>query len=294
MQTEENDQRNRKRLANNLERAIKESKENANAKLARSLSGLNLQNRPRGEPVIIKPTLTNGDCFFSAIYRAAVEQNLLNIMKACHSDLEISNETDFIQSLRDILAENSNGPVEFFYQTLRGWYEAKNSNSKKSLNATMGARQGLDRWHKALINKYVLVARPNLANFKSEFKEGLKKSGHYSADIEVSITKEIFEPCGIVIYSHREIQRTLPRMRDGNHVIHVSNEGAGHYEFYSFNTGSKRSNTRRNNAPKSPKSPAGHNRSNTRRNKAPKLPVGQSVLGQRKSERVHKPVTGWW
>lgn len=296
LENEKKAQNTRKRLANNFERATKASQENANAKLARRLAGLNLVNRPRGEPVKIKPTLTNGDCFFSAIYRAAIEQNLLGPMKECHSDLEISNERDFIQSLRDIVARNSPSHVKNLYNTLRGWYEANNSNSKNSLNAIMGDTQGFDRWHKDLINKYVLVDRPNLDKFKSEFKDGLRQKGHYSADVEVGITKQIFEICNILIYTHSSEKTTLPRMRDGNNVIHVSNPGAGHYEFYSFNTGSKRPNTRRNNAPKSP---AGRNRSTTRRNnapeapKSPKLPTGQSVSGTRKSEREHKPVKRW-
>ena len=213
-------------------------------------------SRDRMPIVTIEGTLTNGDCFFSAIYRAADEQNLLNNLKECHDDLNITNETEFIQSLRNMVSENSESSVRFLYDTLRGYFTANNNNinSVQTLIDIMGDDQGFDAWHKTLINKYVLTNPPNLKKFIEKFKEGLKQKGHYSADVEINIVKELFEPCNIRIVSHSLKKFNLLKKEGGNDIIHISNNGGGHFEFYSFNTtkNSNKSPTRKN-SNKSPK-----------------------------------------
>ena len=66
------------------------------------------------EDVIIKPTLAQGDCFYSAIFRSLNERdNLLENVSTCLS-IDISDETSFIKTFRDKLADDiSEGHLDY-------------------------------------------------------------------------------------------------------------------------------------------------------------------------------------
>lgn len=190
-------------------------------------------------PVVVKPTLTNGDCFFSSVFRAASEQGLLQRINDSLPSIDISNEENFIRTFRILLAENVDQSLDHLIGTLRELYLTKNANSTNTLRDIMSADDTFDRWHKALINKYILVPRPNVDKFKAEFKAGLLKKGSYVCDIEIYTLRGLLETAGIAIRSSKIVFRTLPRhlVNDGveQDIIHVYNPAGLHYEFFSFN-----------------------------------------------------------
>jgi hypothetical protein len=171
----------------------------------------------------------------------------------CNSlpSIDISNEEKFIRTFRVLLADNVDESLDHLIGTLRGLYLAKNANSTNTLHDIMGADDTFDRWHKVLINKYVLVPRPNFDRFKMEFKAGLIKKGSYVCDIEIYTLRGLLEQAGIAIRSSKVVYRTLPRhlVNDGveQDIIHVYNPAGLHYEFFSFNPHSSASPSFSNN-----------------------------------------------
>jgi hypothetical protein len=121
----------------------------------------------------VKPTLEQGDCFFSSIYRASKEQGLLNKINNCNPDILISNEDEFITSLRYLVANNSTDAIRSLYDFLLMLHTATNKNSKNTLKEQMANPQAFDNWHKELIRKHVLIERPNFNRFLNEFKNGI-------------------------------------------------------------------------------------------------------------------------
>jgi len=190
-------------------------------------------------PVVVKPTLTNGDCFFSSVFRAASEQGLLQRINESLPSIDISNEENFIRTFRYLLADNVDKSLDHLIGVLRGLYLAKNANSTNTLRDTMTRVDTFDAWHKALINKYLLVPKPNFDRFKVEFKAGLVKKGSYVCDIEIYTLRGLLELAGIAIRSSNVKFKTLPRhlVNDGveQDIIHVYNPIGLHYEFFSFN-----------------------------------------------------------
>ena len=100
---------------NNVRNKNKENEANNNEsspKEAPALASVAQENT--SEDVIIKPTLAQGDCFYSAIFRSLKERDsLLEKVSTCLS-IDISDETSFIKTFRDKLADTiSEGNLEY-------------------------------------------------------------------------------------------------------------------------------------------------------------------------------------
>jgi len=194
-------------------------------------------------PVIIARTLSQGDCFFSAIYRASVEQDLLQKLKECHPSIDISNEDDFVITLRRLVSANADSSLKFLYNFLYDLYTSRNKNSIATLKEQMSDPARFDRWQKQVINKYILGSKPDLIGFITEYKRGIETRTNYASDIEIWITRDLFEFCGIKFMSFNTAQSVLKNKdKDGNDIINLYNSGGFHYEYFSFITyGGKRS-----------------------------------------------------
>jgi hypothetical protein len=193
------------------------------------------------KPVKIKPTLTNGDCFFSAIYRAAEEQGILPVFQECTGVTIDRGEKEFIQSLRNYVSLMCEETTGSSYNFLRVLYEnkiGKNKSSTETLNGIMRDPQTFDEWHRKIIRDTIFKDPPNEYEFSRRIADGIKISGRYVGDIEFNTTKTILANCHIILESKNERMKTLQKKRtvDGrvNDVITVFNCGAAHYEFFSF------------------------------------------------------------
>jgi hypothetical protein len=183
--------------------------------------------------VVRKNTKTQGDCFFSSIYRAAKEQDLLEIFEAC-LEVEIKSENIFIQELRNILAdkiaEDEDGDIS-------GLYENLTSLSEENVNSYEEIINGMPAWFR---KEFEYGFPDDVEEFIDIMSEGSRKSGNYVAEIEVNIIKNIIEECGIHLQLHvTPIQKAKKENEEGEPIIHVLNIGPpqyeqGHYEYYSF------------------------------------------------------------
>ena len=223
------------------------------ALMASRIQGMNLNSRTAKKPIVLynavkKPTLAQGDCFFSAIYRASKEQGLLQKINECSEhDILVTNEDNFITSLRNLVGRNSDDAIRSLYDFLLMLYNSNNQNSKNALKVQMEEPERFDEWHKKLMRKYVLNARPDFDNFLREFKNGIKTRRRYVCDIEILITKDIFEQCGIIIDSYSEMQNKLVKRKRGMDVINLYNCGGAHFEYFSLSpkNGGRRSKTKK-------------------------------------------------
>ena len=160
-------------------------------------------------PVTVKDTLTNGDCFYSSLFRAAQEQSLLTIIHECHPTIIISDETSFISSFRNLVADEiiadrlpsikeKNGNVNV-YDTLA------NGSAEETSNSTVYKKilEGFPEWF-ATDFKTQLGTREFFLNF---YAAGARKMENWVGEIEVRIVKQLLEPCKIKlnIFTDRNI-----------------------------------------------------------------------------------------
>jgi len=198
----------------------------------------------------IGETLTDGNCFYSAVYRALKERGLLAKAKECHEILNISgSEKDFIISLRKLVADNAN--FDDMYNLLEGLHKATNQNSKDFLKEWMEDASGLDPKQKKIIKKYILARTPNKAKFEEEYRAYINTYTTFASDIEFYTVKSIFDLCGITIESLNQKKDSLPAEKDGQPIIYLFNagnrKGGIHYEYFSLEglKGGARRKTRR-------------------------------------------------
>lgn len=239
-----------------------EKRQNHNLEIALMASRLAAMNLPKesaktakasaSKPVVafnaaVKSTLSQGDCFFSSIFRAGTEQRLLKKINECNPLIKIGNEGEFVVSMRNLVADNADVAIRSAYDFLRMLYTASNVNSKNTLKDQMESDQGFDAWHKDLIKRYVLVKKPSPDDFLREIKNGIKTRTRYVCDIEVFTTKQILESCGISIESHNDMPSTLYKKRGDKDIIHVYNCGGFHFEYFSLTPkrGGRRSATKK-------------------------------------------------
>ncbi len=196
-------------------------------------------------PVIRKNTKTQGDCFFSSIFRAAKELGILDIFEAC-LEVSIDSEEIFIQGLRDILAQNI---AEDRDGKISGMYEYLTETSEKNVNSFQEVFDQMPSWFR---EEFEYGLPDDVENFIEIMSLGAETSGNYVAELEVGIMKDIIEECGIKLEVYvTPITKAKKETDDGEPIIHLINLGPpdyeeGHYEFYSFLVkGGKKRNSRK-------------------------------------------------
>jgi hypothetical protein len=155
---------------------------------------------------IIKPTLAQGDCFYSAIYRSLKDKNLLTNFCNCvnkgnnenNNSIDCNNEGSFIQSFRNFLADNENFKESYmglFSQLSNMKEEDKNFNDDfpliiKELNEQI--KKILNDYNNE--NKFV---NSNTTKFIKDIMNIIKTRGTYVGEFEVSFTGNILQQCEI-------------------------------------------------------------------------------------------------
>jgi len=186
-------------------------------------------------PVQTKPTLDDGNCFFSAIFRALQErEGLLQIVATCLT-LDASDEMAFIESFRNKIADRiALGNIPFHHE-------------KNGIIDSYDYLVGLT----ANSNTYSKVIAHYPSWFKKEFGEkgeklGIRSSfcerlalhirtmGEWVGEIEVYIVKEELLQCNIILRIHNHIETHLLKNENGKAAIHLHNQGEQHYEYFSF------------------------------------------------------------
>lgn len=190
------------------------------------------QPQPQAQPVKTKKTRTDGDCFFSSIFRAATEQGLLPLLATCNPLLQTCSESAFILSFRAILA-----------QEIRA--ERLPMNAGGSINTYDSLMQlGDDEVYKGTIDAFpdwFQEEFPTLESLGTQ-KQFVKRLASYVAQsyndvamIEVNLAQTLLARCPLHLDVIIATPTVLAATRDGIPVITLQNQGEGHYEYFSFN-----------------------------------------------------------
>ena len=168
----------------------------------------------------IRETLSQGDCFYSAIYRACSEQKLLHKFE---DPIDASDEVKFVVSMREMVADNIKGEIEGFFDNAIGYL-----NSPSDYD-------GLPAFALTLVKQYVKDKNPKINKYVDKYLAKVKTRGSYSGEFEVRATVNFLNFIGIEL----DI-RYLNEERNGDPMvlkpnkIYIVNEYEGHYEFFSF------------------------------------------------------------
>jgi len=182
-------------------------------------------------PVTIRKTLDQGDCFYSAIYRASKErEDLLNKLSNCLS-LDPSDEALFIESFRDRVANriiSNDGPIIYDNTKLRA---ETNSNTYVSII------ENYPEWFREEFGNY----GENIGDrdsFIQRLAYHVREPGEWVGEIEVGIITEELKKCGILLEIRSNTETELYKTSQNMVVIHLYNPNEQHYEYFSFEAAS--------------------------------------------------------
>ena len=195
-----------------------------------------LEEKEEMLPVMIRPTLSQGDCFYSSIFRSLQERDgLLEKIGTCLT-LNTENETIFIQSLRNKIAERVvSGNLPFSNQA-NGRLDMYDSLVQYTNNAQTYTQitKGFPEWFKMEFGKHGETLGVK-ESFCQRLASHIRTSGEWVGEIEVQIAKEELERCNVTSDIRRSnAEEKLYKTRGGNDVIYLYNPSELHYEYFSF------------------------------------------------------------
>lgn len=183
--------------------------------------------------VVIKETLSDGNCFFSAIFRALKERSgLLEKVSSCLK-LDSSDEIKFIQSFRNKLAEriasgnlqytnDKNGRVDTYDMLI-----SHNANSYKQII------EGFPDWFKKEFGEPTQLGTRE--SFCQLYASYIRNLGEWVGEIDVRMIQEELLKCKLTVIIYKTIKERLKRTDiNGNPMIHLYNHDERHYEYFSF------------------------------------------------------------
>jgi hypothetical protein len=202
--------------------------------------GINQDDVKGGElPVKRRTTMADGNCFFSGIFRAAVEQGIIrNIIEALELKTETekkppTTEEEFIRAFRYMLSKRikadklpKTGDVDAYDYLY---------NTKKESNETYQTiLTSYPVWFQTEFNNIL----PERKKFLKIFAEGVNTYKNWVGEIEVQMTKYILDNNKVfkVILQHYNspITTALPVNADGKPILHLVNNAEIHWEYFSF------------------------------------------------------------
>jgi hypothetical protein len=192
-------------------------------------------NRP-----VLRKTLEQGDCLYSAIYRACAEQNLLNKFKG--HNINTSTEDNFVVSMRNLVANNIQSDVENMFK--EAYIQQKAVETKENANTLRLMREGLPKFASTLIERYVkLKKEPTpviLDKYVNDYLNKVRTREVFSGETEVNCIKNFITSLGITldirIYGS---ERKNDPIAFKHNKIYIMNINEGHYEFFSFDPNSR-------------------------------------------------------
>ena len=154
----------------------------------------------KSNKIKVKKTLSNGNCFYSAIYRSLKDKNLLETLYDCINDLRSTTENTFIENFRNYLSNNRE--IDTQYKQLFDNIEYNlrvDKDYKKTINAILkdmgDGRKVIKRFLKD--DKFKNQYRNEFIN---EIKENIRKDKTYVGEFEVVSSSNILKnKCSINI-----------------------------------------------------------------------------------------------
>jgi hypothetical protein len=146
-------------------------------------------------PVKIRNTLSQGDCFYSAIYRSAKNNNLLEKLFVCIPVLRADTENTFIKKFREYISDNiPNETLDTLFYTLMELYQ----DNKDSFNIAVNKIGDI----KDVVIEYAeneMLVPEYEGDFIDDIKKAIKKDKKYVGEIEVTFIKEILQSCRLYV-----------------------------------------------------------------------------------------------
>jgi hypothetical protein len=182
----------------------------------------------------INNTLSQGDCFYSSLYRASKERDLLSSI-VDNLGVQTGTESKFILSFRDLIAEevqagrlpsstNQYGIKEDTYDILAGMGD--------SLAAAIAYGNVFPDW----FVKSFSAGLGTREHFQNTFAKYARRRKMYVSEIEVDIAKKLLkERCGILLEITGKTEAVIEKHKENMPLLTFYNAYGGHYEYYSFN-----------------------------------------------------------
>lgn len=152
----------------------------------------------------IKPTLANGNCFYSAIYRSLRDKDLLKKFYKCIPELDSKKENEFIKKARIYISEKN---------SLKKDYKNLFDNIKQELKRDPDYKLTLKEIIKSFgdsrsVIKIYIKENKFENDYKNEFIEDIqdvvKKDKTYVGEIEVLNFIKSLEKCNINVYTDKK------------------------------------------------------------------------------------------
>ena len=185
----------------------------------------------------IKPTLSDGNCFYSAIFRSLKDKNLLDKFCDCIKDISCLKERKFIKTFRSFIVEKDESISMIYSNIFNNMIENfKNVDFQlnfKEIVKDMGdTRDVLIKFNEKnkFKNKY-------LEKFINKIKNVIKEDRSYVGQIEVEESLNLIKECDIFveIFTNRASAVKFIKKQNSstinNTIILVLNQDIDHWEY---------------------------------------------------------------
>ena len=184
--------------------------------------------------------LSDGDCYFSAIFRALEYHKLLDKIFECLK-IPIDSEKEFIKSLRRLVAAAvKNGAASTTYDSYKENFNNEIETLKLQIESTP---EYIQDFLKQKIQEKEKSRNPNKVafytydEFAKELSKNIKQHNVWAGQLEVLIVKNILELCNIMIDFYTSNKggdppKRLPYNIDDKYYIYLYNSREIHWKHY--------------------------------------------------------------
>jgi hypothetical protein len=239
----------------------------------------------------INTTLEQGDCFYSSIFRALKERNLLESVSD-ELKLNCSTELRFVRSFRkkvagEILAnrlpsgKDQHGNREDTYDFFSGLGPLLKDIIEEDEN---GGDDLFADWFRDEFRNGIGTR----TNFLKTSAKHVRKMKVFVSQFETEIVKRLLQKAGVILEIEGLVKTNLQRNKLGLPLITIYNESGAHYEYYSFNAKCKKRGTVRHPLSRKCHPPCDENEDR----KPPYFSSCECVDGTRRDKKTRKCVKG--
>ena len=182
-----------------------------------------------------KPTLTDGNCFFSAIFRSLKDKNLLEKFCKCIEVIDCTNEKKFISTFRMFIIEKDHSIslqyIDIFNNMIENFKEPNfEENFKEIIKYTGDTRKVLIEFNKKkkFEDKY-------LKEFITKIEKVIVKNKTYIGEIETVEISKMIKRCNIGFLYDTNLKKFIKFIKkqdkkDINNTLYLVNDKE-HWEY---------------------------------------------------------------
>jgi len=178
-------------------------------------------------PVIIRRTLSQGDCFYSAVWRALSERRLLGRVSTCLG-INCAEEAACILALRNIIAAAARAYIGDTYTTLYNLLASGVPDDRATF--AMIVSTTFASWHQEVIRSSMM----DPAAFMEKMVAGIRQPRNWASQIEVNTLTHILATCNINLEILIKYRAALAARNGDMDVISLYNPNGVHFEYFSF------------------------------------------------------------